>query len=304
MSKLSQRTGLVAGAFVIFTAAAVAQSPAAAPATDPVVITAGSQQIHASQFAALLQAAPAANRASMLGNKRAVAQQLAQILALANEAEQQGMAQTPAFKLQMLMTRDQSLAQALLQKLEAEGTPTDAQVQGYYAAHPALFRQTKVRHILIGDSETQGGPNRTPAAALAKAEKIEAELKAGGNFATLARTESDDESSKAKGGELGEILPGQTMPAFQAAVDKLPVGQISPPIHTSLGYHIIEVEGRSTMPLAQAKSLIVQQLTAQSVDSAIQKITAGAHIVISDSYFGPAPTAPSLSQPAAPAPGR
>lgn len=283
--------------------ALAAQSPArAGGASDPVVIAVGTQQIRASEFNALLAGAPAESRAAMEANKRAVAEQLAKMLALVEEAHRQGLDQSPTFKTQiktqMMLARDNALAKSEVDRLQAEAAPTEAQEQAYYTAHPAQFQQTKLRHILIGDNETPGGSNkRTPAQALAKAQQIEAELKAGGNFAAIAKAQSDDTGSKANGGELGEISPGETVPEFESAVNKLPIGQISAPIHTRFGYHIVEVESRSTMPFAQAKGIIAEQLAQQNVTAAINRIAASAHTVISSSFFGPA-------KPPAPGPGR
>lgn len=280
----------------------MAQSkPAASPAkpADPVVISAGGEQIRASQFNALIQAAPAENQAAMMANKRAVADELGKMLALVSEAHRQGLDQAPNFQAQMMLARDNALAKSVVDKLQATAVPTDAQIQAYYTAHATEFGQTKVRHILVGDNESAGGPNpRTQAEALAKANQLAAKLKAGGDFAAIAKTDSDDPGSKDKGGELGEVSPGQTVPEFDAAITKLPVGQVSDPVHTRFGYHIIQVEGRSTMPLEQAKPIIQDQLTSQAVNNAVNKIATDAHVVVSDSYFGPAkPTPPTTPHP-------
>ena len=270
----------------------VSHKPSAS-ATDPVVISAGGEHLRASQFEALLKGAPAANQAAMESHKRAVADQLGKMMALVDEAHRQGLDQNPEFKAQMMLARDNALAKALVDKLQQQATPSDAQAKAYYDAHQSEFAQMKVRHILIGDSETKGGPSpRTAAQALAKAQSIEAQLQKGANFATLAKADSDDPGSKAKGGELGEIVPGQTVPEFDAALKNLPVGKISPPIHTRFGYHIVEVEARTTMPFEKAKPEIVQQLTSESVSKAIDQIAANEHVSINSSYFGP-DTAPA-----------
>ncbi|HVA63507.1 MAG TPA: peptidylprolyl isomerase [Terriglobales bacterium] len=276
-----------------------AASPAQPAATDPVVISAGTEHIRASQFSALIKAAPAENQTAMLANKRAVADELGKMLALVAEAHRRGLDRDPGFQAQMMLARDNALAKSVVDKLQATAVPTPALIQAYYTAHASEFAQTKVRHILVGDNETQGGPAaRTQAAALAKVAQVAAKLKAGADFATVAKADSDDPGSKDKGGELGEISPGQTVPEFEAAMNKLAIGQVSDPVHTRYGYHIIQVEARSTMPLDQAKPIIQDQLTSQAVNSAIDKIAAESHIVISDSYFGPAkPPAPTTPHP-------
>ena len=285
------------------TGSAAASSATGAAASDPVVISAGGEQLHASEFQALLKSSPAQNQAEMEANKRAVADELAKMLALVDAAHRQGLDQDAAFKAEMLLTRDNALAKALVDKLQVAATPTDAQIQAYYDAHKADYVQTKVRHILVGDAETAGGPNpRTQAAALAKVQQLETQLKNGADFAALAKTDSDDLGSKAQGGELGVIAPGQTVPEFETAVNALPVGKISDPIHTRFGYHIVEVESRTPQPLQQVKAQIVETLSTPAVEAQIDAITAAAHPVISDSYFGPEPAAPATpAAPAAPA---
>ncbi|MGH9486962.1 MAG: peptidylprolyl isomerase [Terriglobales bacterium] len=273
---------------------AQAASKPAAPAPDPVVISAGSEHIRASQFQALLDGAPPQNRAAMEANKRQLAQNLGEMMALAGAAHQSGLDQDPQFKVEMLLARDNALAKAMVGKLATDVKPTAAQEQTYYQAHAASYRQTKLKHILISDNQVEGSTSTlTPAQALAKAQKIEAQLKAGADFATLAKADSDDPGSKDKGGELGEISSGQTVPEFESAVAKLPVGQISDPIHTRFGYHIVEVESRSAEPFAQAQPDIEHTLATQAVEKAIDSITTNAHVRISDSYFGPAPKAPA-----------
>ena len=285
---------LAAGVAAAALAAQAAPKPPAAASADPVVISAGSEHIRASQFNAILANAPAQNRAAMEANKRAVADELGKMLALVQEARRRGLDQDPAYKAKIMLAQDDALAQSAVQAIAATAKPTDADLKAYYDTHASEFKQTKVRHILIGDNESQGSPStRTAADALAKAKDIAAKLKAGADFAAAAKADSDDPGSKAEGGELGEITPGQTVPEFEKAMDALPVGKVSDPVHTQFGYHIIEVESRTTLPFEQAKAGIGQQLTSKTVSDAIDKIAANAHVTISDSYFGPAkPPAP------------
>lgn len=277
-------------AAVLAAAPAFAQTAKPAAPADPVVITAGTETIRASQLDAIINNAPEQTRSEMQANKRAVADELGKMLALDQEARRRGLDQTSSFKAEMLLARENALAKAVVEKLTAESAPTDAQAKAYYDTHASEFAQTKVRHILIGDNETPNGPNpRTQAEALTRANEIEARLKKGEDFAAVAKEVSDDPGSKDKGGELGEISPGQTVPEFDAAIAKLPIGQVSEPVHTRFGYHIIEVEARTTVPFDQAKSSIEQQLSNKAVSDAIDHIATNAHVTLNDSYFGPAP---------------
>ncbi len=150
---------------------------------------------------------------------------------------------------------------------EPGGTPqvSDAEIQQYYTQHLNDYKvdeQVKVRHILI--KVDQGADAKADAAAKAKAEDILKQLKAGGNFAELAKANSDDPGSKDQGGELGFLKRGATVPEFDQAAFSLPVGQLSGLVKTKFGYHILEVEEKQnahTRPLDEVKPTIVALLT-------------------------------------------
>ncbi|ADW68268.1 peptidylprolyl isomerase [Granulicella tundricola] len=149
---------------------------------------------------------------------------------------------------------------------------TDADLQTYYNAHLAQYQvkdQAKVRHILI--AVPAGADARTDAAAKAKADDLLKQIKAGGNFADLASKNSDDPGSKANGGELGFLSPGQTVPEFDKASFSLKPGQTSDVIKTKFGYHILQVEERQnahTKPLNEVKAEITPIVEQQKFGNA------------------------------------
>lgn len=196
--------------------------------------------------------------------------------------------------------------QIILDKaLAKDVTITPAQIKKYFDQNHATFdkpEQVSARHILV--------PN------LAMANMVEAKLKAGGNFADLAKQYSTDPGSKAKGGDLGEFKRGQMVPAFDKYAFSAPIGQISPPIKSPFGYHIIQVESRTPgqkATLASATPQIVDTLRQQQEAPLIQPFLQGlqqkATIVVNDPQFAglfatppPAPAgagAPAASAPAA-----
>jgi len=151
---------------------------------------------------------------------------------------------------------------------------TDAQVQAYYNAHLADYQvkdQVKARHILIAVPE--GADAKTDAAAKAKAQGILDQLHHGGDFAALAKANSDDPGSKDNGGDLGFFQKGKMVPAFEQAAFALQPGQISGLVKTSFGYHIIQVEEKQTAhtkPLAEVQSTILPVIQQQEVGAAEQ----------------------------------
>jgi peptidyl-prolyl cis-trans isomerase D len=129
------------------------------------------------------------------------------------------------------------------------GTPqiSDQQARQYYQAHLKDYQvpdQVKVRHILI--SVPKGADAKTDAAAKAKAEDVMKQLKAGGDWMKLAKKYSDDPGSKEMGGELGFLQHGVTVPEFDKTSFAQSPGQISEPVKTQFGYHIIQTEEKQT----------------------------------------------------------
>lgn len=197
--------------------------------------------------------------------------------------------------------------QVILDKaLSKDVTITPAQVKDYFNKNRASFdkpEEVTARHILV--------PN------LALANQIEADLKAGQNFSDLAKKYSTDPGSKAKGGELGSFRRGQMVPAFDKYAFSAPIGQISPPIKSPFGYHIIEVESRTPgqkATLASATPQIMDTLRQQQEAPLIQPFLQGlqqkATIVVNDPQFAgvfatpvppPGPNAPGASSAAPPA---
>jgi peptidyl-prolyl cis-trans isomerase D len=144
---------------------------------------------------------------------------------------------------------------------------SDAEIQQYYTAHQKDYAtpdQVKVRHILI--KLPPGADAKADSEAKQKAEDVLKQVKAGGNFADLAKKYSDDPGSKNTGGELGFIQHGVTVPEFDKAAFALNPGQTSDLLKTQYGYHIIQSEEKQTAhtkPLAEVKDQIAGILTNQ-----------------------------------------
>jgi len=100
---------------------------------------------------------------------------------------------------------------------------------------PALVDQTHVRHILIRVNEIT-----SEAEGKAKIDRLKDRLDGGAKFEDMAKLNSEDASS-AKGGDLGWLGPGDTVPVFEETMSKLTVNQVSAPVRTPFGWHLIEV---------------------------------------------------------------
>lgn len=110
---------------------------------------------------------------------------------------------------------------------------------------PTVVDQTRARHILVRVNETT-----SEAEARARIDRVRDRLDTGAKFEDMARINSEDASS-AKGGDLGWINPGDTVPEFEQAMAKLAVGEISRPVRTPFGWHLLKVEERRQQDISK-----------------------------------------------------
>jgi peptidyl-prolyl cis-trans isomerase SurA len=102
-----------------------------------------------------------------------------------------------------------------------------------------IVNQTHVRHILLKTDAVH-----TNETIKARMDQLEIRLRNGEDFATLAKSNSQDTISAAKGGDLGWVNPGDLVPKFEEVMNNTPKGQISQPFETEFGWHILQVLGR------------------------------------------------------------
>jgi peptidyl-prolyl cis-trans isomerase SurA len=108
---------------------------------------------------------------------------------------------------------------------------------------PTVVEQTRAQHILIKVSETT-----SESEGKVKIERIRERIETGGKFEDQAKLNSED-GSAAKGGDLGWLSPGDTVPEFEAAMNKLKVDELSLPVRSSFGWHLIVVKQRRTQDI-------------------------------------------------------
>jgi peptidyl-prolyl cis-trans isomerase D len=154
-------------------------------------------------------------------------------------------------------------------KLKPESAPSEEELKERYESEKQRFVQPEQRlvsHILINVP-----PNATPEqqkAALAKADKIAAEATPA-DFAKLAEKDSQDLGSRRQGGDLGWLEKGVTNAAFDTAMFSLQKGQISKPVLSSDGYHIIwlrDVRSGESKPFAEVRDQLVKEATSAQRD--------------------------------------
>jgi foldase protein PrsA len=158
--------------------------------------------------------------------------------------------------------RDRIVQAKLYNAVTKDVEVTDAEIEDYYEKNKAQFTQPAsrdVRHILVKDK--------------AKADELYADLQNGASFAALAKQYSKDTSTKNQGGKL-PITKGSTVPPFDKTAFALDKGEISQPVKTQFGWHIIEalspVKPEKVTPLEDVKESIKQQLEQQQKNEAMQ----------------------------------
>ncbi|WP_417909282.1 SurA N-terminal domain-containing protein [Candidatus Electronema sp. PJ] len=158
----------------------------------------------------------------------------------------------------------------------------DADLKAKYEQDKERYRQPEerhARHILLQVKKDAPAASRAEKKKLA--EEVLAQAKANNaDFAALAKQYSDDASNKEQGGDLGFFSAGRMVPAFDAAVFAMQVGEISGPVETEFGYHLIkleEVKPETVRSFEQVKASIAVELQQQQVKSLTFKRAAAAY---------------------------
>jgi foldase protein PrsA len=256
--------------------------------------TSGYQQIRAQVLQSLVQRAQLAQKAPGLGVKVTDKQVEAQLKNLKSQyfggSEAKYRAELKRQCVSDAEVRDDLrsnlLSNAIFTKVTTNAKVTPAEVKAYYDAHRQVYTTPQTRvvsHILVKNKPL--------------ADKLYGQLQKGASFAALAKKYSIDPGSKAQGGKL-TITRGQTVAPFDKVAFELRTGQLSKPVHTQYGWHIIHADKPATphksTPFAQVKASIQQQLLQQKRNTALQTWLNG----LKKEYDGKISYAPGLAPPA------
>jgi len=146
-------------------------------------------------------------------------------------AREQGFTEDPAFQEKMRSMERNTLLELLYRKeILEKSKPSEKEVKD---AYEKMGWELRARHILVGTEE--------------EARNLREQIMNGADFAELAKEHSQDNSNKDKGGDLGYFGWGKMVPTFQDAVFAMEIGEVSMPIHSDFGWHIIKLEDRRTV---------------------------------------------------------
>lgn len=178
------------------------------------------------------------------------------------EANKAKIKDQPEYKQALKYTENQLLQKIYLEKL-VKNSVTEDKIKAEYSKivqEQSKIDEYKVRHILVKTEQ--------------EAKDIKSKLTKGENFNTLAKEFSQD-SNKDNGGDLGYFSKGQMVLAFEEATEKLKIGEISGPVKTDFGYHIIKLEDKRKVKPATYEEMhdkILEDLSSKFIQDYILKI--------------------------------
>lgn len=188
---------------------------------------------------------------------------------VAQKAKAEKIDQTDDFKRRIAYVQQRVMMQQLLLR-EAKQVASDQALKKYYDEQIGQVKpveEVRARHILVEGEED--------------AKKIAARLKGGEDFAKIAKEASKDPGSGAEGGDLGFFTKDRMVPEFAEAAFAMKPGEVSQPVKSQFGWHVIKLEERRQKPLPtfdQVKDRIAQALAAKAQTDYLQGLRAAAKI--------------------------
>jgi peptidyl-prolyl cis-trans isomerase C len=280
------RCALLAGALMFSVPLAAS---AEATAGDQVVAKVDGVEIHQSDIALAEEELGASlpQDATPEARRNYLITHLVDMILLSRAAEEQGLSGSDDFKRRFAAMRTKLLAGLMLRQIAQKSVNEEAMHKVYDDAIKQMGdeQEVRARHILV-ETEDQ-------------AKAIQADLKKGADFAELAKQKSKDPAA-ADGGDLGYFTKDQMVPEFADVAFKLDKGQISDPVKTAFGWHIIKVEDKRKKPVPtydQVKDQLATVVVQQSQADLVNKLRNQAKIERTNPP-APAAAAPAASTPA------
>lgn len=289
----------------VFSAIVYAQTPQQLPAPsatpmapakdDAVVGKVGSKPLTAGEVRRMMLSLPPQVQEQIGRDEKHGLEQLMLLQYLSDQAEKDKLGESSPFKEQIEFERMKVLAQAAIQRHNDQITiPADEQ-QKHYEAEKAKFEQAKVRVIVLNFTDPK---SKAPAPSLkfptteeeaqTRANDLVKQARGGTDFAQLAKDNSDDKASAAKGGEYPMVHPGND-PVRKAIFAAKP-GDVTDPIKQGTSIYIIKVEDRNTQPFAEVQQQVISELKQQRYQQWITDLQKQYEVTVQDpQFFAPKP---------------
>ena len=277
ISLFACRAGFLAAALGLLL---VAAGPVAAQDKDPLIATVNGTEIHQSDLAVAEEEAGQLPPMSPDAKKDYLVQFMADMILVSKAAEAKKMGDGADFKRKIAFARNKLLMEQLLQSVGKEALTDEATHKVYDDAVKQLGEQQEVhaRHILI---RAAPGDDKAGKEAEDKIKAVIVRLTKGEDFAKVASDVTEDPSGKANGGDLGYFSKEQMVPEFSDTAFKLEKGQISEPVKTQFGWHVIKVEdkrAKAVPKFEEVKPQIESYVTRKAQAELVTKLRAEAKI--------------------------
>jgi len=246
-------------------------APDAAPPADPVVAIVNGDKIHRSDIQEALRTLPP-QRQQQSPDKlyMAVLDQMVATTLVAQAARKAKTQDEPEVKRRLALVQEQVLAQAYVDHV-IKGGLSDEKLKALYdkaVTNAPPREEVEARHILLANE--------------ADAKAVIEQLKAGADFAALAKEKTTDPAGKTSGGDLGWFPKEQMVPEFADAAFALKKGEFSQtPVQTKFGWHVIKVEDRRVAPAPsfdQMKPQLTDELARELVKAKMDELKTAAKI--------------------------
>ena len=291
-----------AGFYAAFLALLVMTAgPVGAQDKDPVVAKVNGIEIHQSDLAVAEDEAGQIPAMSPEAKQDYLVQFIADMILVSKAAEDKKLGDGPDFKRKLEFARKKLLMEGLLQSVGKEALTDDAMHKVYDEAVKQIGEEKEVhaRHILF---RAQAGDDKAGKEAEDKIKAVIVRLKKGEDFAKVAGEVTEDPSGKSDGGDLGFFTKEQMVPEFSESAFKLDKGQISEPVKTQFGWHVIKIEDKRFKPAPKfedVKPQIENYVTRKAQAELVTKLRTEAKIERMDK-----PAAKPEEKPAAPPPAK
>lgn len=256
----------------------MAQPAAMSPET--VVLTIHGRKYTRAEFEALVKTLEETNKATV--DRLKAAETFGRNRALADDAKAKGLDKKSSIQARMQIFEANLLSFALFEEILAEVEKDEAALRSRYETQSHVAEERKLRHILL--RTTDGVPTKgklTPDAAKAKAEALRQRIAGGANFADVAKAESEDEKTKANGGDLNYIRRPLLLPQIGDAAFTMKEGEVSQPIKTTEGYHLVLLEKIAPPKFELIRKALAYDLARERFDK-----LAATGVVLNPDYFG------------------
>jgi peptidyl-prolyl cis-trans isomerase C len=223
----------------------LSSGPLYAQDKDPLIAKVNGVEIHQSDLAVAEDEAGQIPPMSPEAKQDYLVQFVADMILVSKAAQDKKFGDSADFKRKLEFARKKLLMEGLLQSIGKEAVTDEAMRKVYDEAIKQIGDEKEVhaRHILF---RTPAGDEKSGKDAEDKVKAVIVRLKKGEDFAKVAGEVTEDPSGKANGGDLGYFTKDQMVPEFSEAAFKLEPGQISDPVKTQFGWHVIKIEDKRT----------------------------------------------------------